>query len=160
MDIRPVLIVITLAVVDIELAFCVRGLRIERDDESVGVIAHQAATATGAVFTGEDIPGAHEDGDAFQGSGESDGFACAFVRGVGEIIVEDFIGREIDRYGVCAFRDNGLHEQAGTAEVELVFDGEGGFVRGVDVVVRLEDWSAGYGCFMEGGVPGWEERVA
>lgn len=88
----------------------------------------------------------HQDWDLVQGCGKGDGAACAFVDGVGEVVVVELVGWEVDGDGFGAFCDNGLYQEACGAQVELVFDCEGGFVGGVDVVVWLEDGGAGDGC--------------
>lgn len=88
------------------------------------------------------MTGLHEDWDFVQGCGEGDGAAGASVDGIGEVVVVDLVGWEVDGYGLCAFCDDWFHEQAGAAEIKLVFDGEGGFVGGVDVVVGSEHWSS------------------
>ncbi len=159
MDERAVLIVVAFAVVDVE--FAGRGaVGAERDEEGVRIVAHEGAGATGAVFARDDVAGADEEGDLVERGGEGDGAAGAVVGGVGEVVVVDLVGGQVDGYGVGALGHDGFHEKAGGAEVELVFGCEGGFVGGVDVVVWAEDGGAGDGGGVECGVPCWEQLVA
>lgn len=159
MDVRTGFVVEGLAVVEVEEAFCAAGV-VEHDYQGEGVEFHEAAAAAGAVAAGEDVAGLHEQRNFIQGGGDGDRFAGAVVGGVVEVVVVCFARRKIDVDGVGGLGDNGFCKEAGGAEVQLVVEGEGGGVGGVDVVVGPDDGGAGGGGFVKGGVPGWQKAVA
>ena len=151
----PGLVIEGLAVVDVELALGFSA-GVERDEEGVRIPAHEATAFPGAIFARDDMACVHQHRDFFQGRGDGDRAACAGVGSVGEIVVVGFSSREVDIDTFCAFSDDWFYEQTGGANVELIFEGEAGFVIGMDVVVRLEDWCTRDRGGVECCVPSWE----
>lgn len=105
------------------------------------------------------MPGLHEEGDRVQWCGDGDGTPAAGVRFEGEVIIIGGRGGQVDIHRVGALGDDGFDQEARVGEVELVVEGEPGFVFGVDVIVRSHDGEAGCGRRVECRVPRWQQLV-
>lgn len=146
------------AVVEVNRTGGSRTGEVDRGDEGDRIAPCQGRGATDEVATREDMTSALEDGDRFERSGDLDRSSAvrsAEVDVVAEVVIvrlreegsasiieseeregTHLVVRDVDVLRRDSFVCDGLNEQAGSAEVELVVDSEALGVLGEDDVLR------------------------
>jgi len=131
---------------------------VESDDQSEGIVLHEARGTTRAVAAWDDVATLHKKRNLFERSWYSV-VPSAAVSGEVKVVVVGLVVREVDRDTISTFLCDWLGEKTSGTNVELVVDFETTLVGRVDPEVGSDDRRTSCVSFMESSVPGRQKLV-